>query len=358
MPRSESRTKTSIWDLSGDFVKLTKDAQRMYWQLYSQSTIMLNGILALTERRWSQTAVDETPLGVRDALVELEDHGYIALDWDTEEVLIKRFAHHDGVKPRSTVYLKAWQLLDHVASAALRAEAERQLARIGPDPRGPSSTDARQLSTDDYARGGSEDPFPVDSSVLGTEPQVNTPSDTPSDTQGHGVADTPADGTRTHARAVSVLRLHPPTTSESRLTDTQDERDASKDQDSGIREDEDRDEDQDRDRDTPAAAAENPPDQLVRLATRLAGACTAHPPVAQAEAAAVIAWAAPHVDRRLLDEAVAWAEQRPPTSRITLPRAAASVIRSKALDNGIPLPAYDPTTGLNGISGTIVGRVT
>ncbi len=96
MPRSESRTKTSIWSDS-DFIKLTAEAQRLYWLMYSQPNIALTGVLPLTMHRWSRLSSNTPEELIRKTLWELAHAGFIKIDYDTEEVWIRSFIKHDGV---------------------------------------------------------------------------------------------------------------------------------------------------------------------------------------------------------------------------------------------------------------------
>lgn len=83
--------------------------------------------------------------------------------------------------------------------------------------------------------------------------------------------------------------------------------------------------------------------RLAVLSKRLAGVCE-YPNVdaTMIEAANVVAWALKHVDWRLVDEAIGWAESvKDPKSPFRYPRVIANLIRSKANGKGISMPEYD-----------------
>jgi hypothetical protein len=286
--RTESRTKTAIWS-DDDFRKLTARAQRMYWLLYSQATINLCGVVALTVRKWAGTAVDETAEFVADALRELEEHRYLIVDWDHEEVLVRTFVRHDGVARSPKTFQAAREQAGGISSPAIRAAVDAEFARL-----------------------------------------ADTPSDTPSDSPSDGVShtpsrplvdtppDTPPDRPRTRARAVSVssLRLPSPTP-------------------------------------TPSPDPINGSDVLLRNGTRdgrdstrelqlthqLADLCTAeNRNLVRSEAGAVVVWALAQVDHRIVEESFTWAMSHPPV----LPRAVAEIIARKAHDRGVTIRGFRP----------------
>lgn len=294
MPRIESRTKTAIW-ADEDFRKLTGRAQRMYWLLYSQPTISLCGVLALTERRWANGAVDETVETVRTALEELQDHGYVLVDFDTEEVFVRSFARHDGVARSPKTFPVAWKQLAQIASSALKIAAEKELALLGDRP--------SDTPLDREPNRVSDAPDPVD----------NLPTDR--------VSNTPPDRTRGRAHAVSSLRLQSPSpVSSPRLPTPSDE--------TG----------------TGATHRDEGPTPT-GLADRLARAVTASSPeAALLEAHRVVSWALRHVDRRLLEEAIGWAEsKRDGPQPVRLPRGITSTLQHKAADKGVTVPAFNPS---------------
>lgn len=128
MARTESRTKTAIWQ-DEEFCSLAGSAQRMYWLLYSQPTINLCGVLALTVKRWAALAADETEQTVRDALSALERADYIVVDENTEEVWVRTFIRHDGVCRSPKTADAARGQLGTIMSMTIRKRAEAELDR-------------------------------------------------------------------------------------------------------------------------------------------------------------------------------------------------------------------------------------
>lgn len=299
MARTESRTKVAIWS-DPAFLALTERAQRVYWMLYSQPTINLCGIVALTVRRWASKASDSTEAGIVEALAELETAGFIVTDMHTEEVWVRSFVRHDGVAKSPKTRQAALEQLPSIFSERLRALAADALSGTDPEP---PDNDRNTLSA--------EAEYPIPESEI---PQTEN-----------------RDRPRTRARAVSVSSLQSPSPSSSlRL------RADAPDGDCVLR---------------TGTGDSNP--TPTGLAARLLNACQPSSIEAgQVEAAAVVDWALRHVDQRLLEEAIGWAEaKRAGPAPIKLPRAVAAVIAHKAADQGIPVPDFDPRAALRLVKG-------
>jgi hypothetical protein len=175
MARTESRTRVSIWS-NEEFRDLTRDAQRVYWLLYSQPNINLCGVLAYTPGRWARYAADDGAEGIRTAVNELATHRFVLVDQDTEEIFVRSFMRNDGVWRSPKTRGAARGQVSTVMSKSLRDAIECEMARLE-----------------------DEDP--------------DTRPDGVPDTESHGEADGEADGTRAHAHAVSSLQSPSPVSS-------------------------------------------------------------------------------------------------------------------------------------------------
>ncbi len=96
MARNYANLFTAIWARDGEFVRLSCGAQRMYLLLVSQPEVSACGMLPLRLRRWSALAPDTTEGDLRMALKELEEHRFVVVDEDTEELLVRSFTRHDN----------------------------------------------------------------------------------------------------------------------------------------------------------------------------------------------------------------------------------------------------------------------
>ena len=154
MARTESRTKTSIWT-NPDFVELTCHAQRLYWMLFSQPTISLCGVLAYTPGRWRGMAADESREAIEESLTELSEAGFIVVDRDTEEVLVRSFMRNDGVWNSPKTRAAATGHIEAVLSEDIRDALSDEVSRLEhPDQNTPPDrvSSARRNRVSDRSR--------------------------------------------------------------------------------------------------------------------------------------------------------------------------------------------------------------
>lgn len=100
MARRFAPLLTAIWD-DDDFCALTPAAQRMYMQLLSQKRLSLCGVLPYAPRNLARGCTHLTVTDINTALEELEQHRYILIDHDTDEILVRTILKHDpprGIK--------------------------------------------------------------------------------------------------------------------------------------------------------------------------------------------------------------------------------------------------------------------
>lgn len=171
MAREHARLLTRIWN-DDDFLRLTGDAQRAYMLLVSQRTINNAGVLPLQIGKWARKAADASVEHVEKALAELVEQRYVAIDRDTEEVLVRSFIRNDGVVKQPNILKSALRQAVMVESASLRAVLAEELRRLGRD-------DARAVAEEinpEPLRNPSEtvpDDFPNPSPETRREPQPN-----------------------------------------------------------------------------------------------------------------------------------------------------------------------------------------
>jgi hypothetical protein len=96
MAREYARVKVTIWaDL--DFRGITPTAQHLYFLLLTSPTLNMAGVADWRPARLAKMAKGWTAARVRKAADELEEHGFIVADDDSEEVIVRSFVRHDGV---------------------------------------------------------------------------------------------------------------------------------------------------------------------------------------------------------------------------------------------------------------------
>ena len=103
MTRRFARIGLSIW-ADPDFRDLSEAAQRLYFLLLTSGSLDMCGVGDWRENRLVKLSSDSTITGLRKAAWELGQRRFVAIDVDTEEVLVRSFVRHDGVleSPNST----------------------------------------------------------------------------------------------------------------------------------------------------------------------------------------------------------------------------------------------------------------
>lgn len=95
MARNHARVMTAIW-ADPQFVALEPEAQRMYLLLLSQPDLTPCGALPHLPRRWARLSARTSVEEIENALSLLEDGGYVLIDRDTDELVIRTLVVHDG----------------------------------------------------------------------------------------------------------------------------------------------------------------------------------------------------------------------------------------------------------------------
>jgi len=89
-----SRTKTTIWT-DRDFIALSSGAQRLYWLILSQAELSMCGVLQPAFKRWARFSKDTSLEDIELAAKELTEAGFILIDDETDELLVRSFVRHD-----------------------------------------------------------------------------------------------------------------------------------------------------------------------------------------------------------------------------------------------------------------------
>lgn len=190
MSRTYANISTAIWRRD-EFRALDPTAQWMYLLLTSQPEISAAGVLPLSITRWSTRARGVTTETVTGALRRLQEHRYVVLDFETEEVLVRSFVRWDGgyTNPKRRPVIR--RAAEDVESKAIRQSLAAEFRRLGlpewlPDSHsdGPPPTDTEP---DPGAR--DEDQLAI---AAGFDPDLSSQGNTVSDTQPDGIP--PEDG--------------------------------------------------------------------------------------------------------------------------------------------------------------------
>jgi hypothetical protein len=123
MARSHGKLLVGIW-IDPDFLDLTALEQWAFMMLLSQPKLTMVGSLDYQPARWAQLAVGLTHEDVSNAIVGLEDAGFVCVDHATEELLIRSMTRHDGLRTKNPKLMKGlWGQWTGIASRALRKVA-------------------------------------------------------------------------------------------------------------------------------------------------------------------------------------------------------------------------------------------
>jgi hypothetical protein len=197
MARHFAQLEVAIWR-DPDFKARSSAAQRMFMVLFSQAPLSPAGVLTLAIKKWSGFAPDTTQDDIRVALAELEQHRFVVVDEDTEELLVRSFIRRDGGWKN---HLKMWPGIRaaalQVESPVLRRSIARELQRLPADRRpGDVPSVIRELCVSDGIGDGIGDAIgdrPTDPAVSVDNPDSRRSigddiGDQVSDADGDGIA--------------------------------------------------------------------------------------------------------------------------------------------------------------------------
>lgn len=128
MAREYARVRLTIWT-DPDFRRLTVPAQRLYFELLTNGDINLCGVSDWREARLVKLARNLTIQDLREAAYELGVNDFIAVDPDTEEVLVRSFVRHDGVLKSPNITKSMVKDYGTIASQRLMAVVSREVRR-------------------------------------------------------------------------------------------------------------------------------------------------------------------------------------------------------------------------------------
>lgn len=119
----------SIWS-DEDWRSLSVDAQHLYLLLLSHPDRNSAGVLSLTRRKWQRLAADLHSDRLDMGLAELDATGFIVIDDDTEEVLVRAFIRRATVYKHIRMFANALREASEVESPRLRSALGQELVRL------------------------------------------------------------------------------------------------------------------------------------------------------------------------------------------------------------------------------------
>src|SRR5206468_5079926 len=82
------------------------------------------------KRKWTRLAADMTPQRLNAALVELDDTGFVVVDEETEELLVRAFIRRATVYKHIRMLANALREVSEVESKRLRSALGQELWRL------------------------------------------------------------------------------------------------------------------------------------------------------------------------------------------------------------------------------------
>ena len=119
----------SIW-LDDDWRGLSMDAQHVYAMLMSHPNRNAAGVLPIAIKKWVRLARDLTVDRLEAALTELDGKGFIVLDDETDEVLVRSYIRRAKVYTHIRLLANALREVSEIESPRLRSVACQELARL------------------------------------------------------------------------------------------------------------------------------------------------------------------------------------------------------------------------------------
>lgn len=192
MARTYAKIYVAIW--AGDFRGLSIGAQGLYFRLLTDAKLSMCGVVDWRPKRLVQSFAGMTVPQLRALAAELQDAGYIVVDDDTEEALIRTFVKHDGVlkSPNLTKAMASdWLAVTSQTIKNVVVDEVRRAIELEPTLKG-------SYSVPDWFQIGSADPkgepFQIGSNIVPLEfPDPATSNLQPATDICPTVADAPAE---------------------------------------------------------------------------------------------------------------------------------------------------------------------
>lgn len=129
MARSYANFTTAIWR-DDDFRALTMAEQHCFMMLNTQADISAAGVLTVALTRWASRVAGCSRADIRAAIAGLEDKGFVVVDEQTEEILIRSFVRWDKGYSNPNRQPSIRDAADAIESPRLRRALAREFQRI------------------------------------------------------------------------------------------------------------------------------------------------------------------------------------------------------------------------------------
>ncbi|MEV8638921.1 hypothetical protein AB0395_45430 [Streptosporangium sp. NPDC051023] len=132
MAGSFAKIYNRIW-ADSDFRSLTRGQQWLYFTLSSQPELNFAGVLTTTDRRLTGCAVDFTVPELRADLAALQARGYVVVDEEHDEILVRTYMRDDDAWRTPNVLTNIIRTATVVRSERVRAALAEEFALLDLD---------------------------------------------------------------------------------------------------------------------------------------------------------------------------------------------------------------------------------
>jgi len=123
------KLKASIWT-DDNFTSLASAAQRLYVVIVSQPSITLCGVIQPSYKRWATFAPDTTVEDIQLAAKTLEEHKFIEVDDETDELLVRSFVRHGVALASDNAVVGMSRAFETIHSKVLRKVVIEELRKV------------------------------------------------------------------------------------------------------------------------------------------------------------------------------------------------------------------------------------
>lgn len=129
MARAYGKVLVTIWR-DEEFRALPATAQRLYLYFISSPDLSSAGVLPMRVSKWAKAATDLISPAVRDDLDCLREVGFVLVDDETEEVMVRSFIKNDEGYRTPNMRKAIHAAIDSIESRDLREHADAALAAL------------------------------------------------------------------------------------------------------------------------------------------------------------------------------------------------------------------------------------
>ena len=123
------KLKASIW-VDDEFTALPAASQRLYVLILSQPAVTLCGVIQPAFKRWATFAPDTPAADIAAAARTLQERGFIDIDDDTDELLIRSFVRHGVALESENAIVGMSKAFDTIHSKVLRKVVIEELRKV------------------------------------------------------------------------------------------------------------------------------------------------------------------------------------------------------------------------------------